>query len=82
MAAIAIKPAAVRPFRKSLLIGLRNNLYTLRVYGSKGAWFLGVQRGNTIIPLNPKNPSATQTAANLLAQSKYGIKPKLYRQAA
>lgn len=78
--AIRINNETRRPFRKSLLRSLRSGLYTLRVYGKAGEWFLGVQRGNTIHRISPA--FKTQLQATLQGYAKFKIKATQYKSRA
>lgn len=70
---------AVRPFRRKVLLpGLRAGRYTLRVIGSKGAWHLYVQRGNTLFRIT-KDAYVTQTQATLQGYAKYKVKATVYK---
>lgn len=74
---------AVKPFRRKLRGELRMGRCKLRVFGSKGAWHLGIQRGETIHRYsNPAVPYITQVTAILAGVRKFGVKASLYREKA
>lgn len=72
-----IVPNAVFRFRKALEKAARKGRYQVRVYGSQGQWFLGIQRGFSIVQV--RSGFITQSSAMLAGLRLYGYKPSLYR---
>lgn len=71
---------AVQPFRKYLGRRVRNGTATLRVFGSRGAWHLGIQVGNTIYRFNdPMVPYVTMVTAIMAGYRKYNRKASQYK---
>lgn len=70
-----------RPFRKYLIRGLRDGLFTLRFYGESGQYRLGIQRGNTIWRISPE---VFAKPVNVLCRgfARFKVKAKQYRKAA
>jgi hypothetical protein len=71
---------AVRPFRKSLAKRVWLDNAKLRVFGSKGDWYLGVQVGRTIHRYSPS--FTTQKTAIKAGYNEFGVKAVLYKVAA
>lgn len=68
---------AVSQFRRVLRSKLRNGTAKLRVFGSKGAWTLGVQVGETIHCYS--QPYITMATAVMAGYRKFGIKASQYK---
>jgi hypothetical protein len=77
MAIVIKNKRAVKAFRKSLGSRVRNGTAALRVFGSKGEWYLGVQIGRTIHRYSVS--LITQTTAVLAGHREFGIKAAQYK---
>ena len=68
---------AVKPFRKVLRAKLRSGAATLRVFGSRGNWTLGVQVGETIHRYSEGH--ITMATAVMAGHRKFKIKATQYK---
>ena len=68
---------AVKFFRKVLRAKLRSGLATLRVFGSRGNWTLGVQVGGTVHIYSTNH--ITMTTAIMAGYRKFRMKATQYK---